>query len=264
MKPVPPNALVCEPARQSECLSKIRLAAMKGRVEAGDLRNLRRNVQDRANGGEIVRLMKRRQRRKPRKVVQDTRCHPYGANIAHTTVNNTVTERGNSLSSQQFGAHGEDLAHGGVMVNAFGHEGAFLDDFALGIGDLQAWRDANPANLTAEKADLFPHRVIERELDAGRPRVNHRDGLRHGHLVVRESLYFCRPGGDNDDLVSTRRGRGSGNEVGAAVDIDCSAGDPPGEGRREIGAGISDVHNVDELPERCLLSRFSEQQLEVL
>ena len=79
------------------------------------------------------------------------------------------------------------------MVKAFGREGAFLDDFALGVGDLQAWRDANPVNLTAEKADLFPHRVIERELDAGRPSVDHRDGLRHGHLVVRESLYFCRP-----------------------------------------------------------------------
>ncbi len=82
--------------------------------------------------------------------------------------------------------------------------------------------------------------------------------------ILETLYYFCRPGGDNDDLVSTRRGRGSGNEVGAAVDIDCSAGDPSGEGRREIGAGISDVHNVDELPERRLLSRFSEQQLEVL
>src|SRR5271154_738887 len=111
------------------------------------------------------------------------------------------------------------------MVKAFGREGAFLDGFALGIGDFQPWRDANPANLTAEKADLFPHRVIERELDAGRPGVDHRDGLRHGHLVVRESRYFCRPGEDNADLVSTCRSRGSSNEVGAAVDVDGSAGD---------------------------------------
>jgi len=55
------------------------------------------------------------------------------------------------------------------MVKAFGREGAFHDVFALGVGDLQAWRDANPANLTAEKADLFPRRVIERELDAEDP-----------------------------------------------------------------------------------------------
>ena len=92
------------------------------------------------------------------------------------------------------------------MVKAFGREGAFLNDFALGVGDLQAWRDANPANLAAEKAGLFPHRVIKRELDAGRPGVDHRNGLRHGHLVVRESRYFCRPGGDYADLVSTCRG----------------------------------------------------------
>ena len=150
------------------------------------------------------------------------------------------------------------------MVKAFGREGAFLDDFALGVGDLQAWRDAYPTNLTAEKADLFPHRVIERELDAGRPGVDHRDGLRHSHLVVRESLYFCLLGGENADLVFTCRGRGSGNEVGAAIDIDGSAGDSLGERRREIGAGESDVHNVDKLPERRLLSSFSEQELEVL
>ena len=124
---------------------------MKGRVEAGYLRNLRSNVQDRANGGEIVRLMKGCQWREPSKVVQDTRCHPHRAIIAHTTVNDTVTERGNRRSSQKFGARGEDLAHGGLMVKVFGREGAFLDDFALGVGDLQAWRDANPANLTAKK-----------------------------------------------------------------------------------------------------------------
>src|SRR5271165_756059 len=224
MKPVAPNAGVSKPTRQGECLSEIRLPAMKGRVEAGDLRNLRSNIHDCANGGEVVRLMKRRQWREPRKVVQDTRCHPHGAIIAHTTVNDTMTERGNRLSSQQFGANGEDLAHGGVMVKAFGREGAFLDDFALGVGDLQAWRNANPANLTAEKADLFPHRVIERELDAGRPGVDHCDGLRHGHLVVRESLYFRRPGGDNADLVSTCRGCRSSDKVDAPVDIDCSAG----------------------------------------
>ena len=76
------------------------MPAMKGGVEAGYLGNLRRNVQDRANGGEIVRLMKRRQWREPGKVVQDIRCHPHGAIIAHTPVNDTVTERGNRLSSQ--------------------------------------------------------------------------------------------------------------------------------------------------------------------
>ena len=144
VKPVAPNAGLSKPTRQGECLSKIRLPAMKSRVEAGYLGNLRRNVQDRANGGEIVRLMKRRQWREPGKVVQDIRCHPHGAIIEHTPVNDTVTERGNRLSSQEFGAHGDDLAHGGVMVKAFGREGAFLDDFALGVGDLQAWRTPIP------------------------------------------------------------------------------------------------------------------------
>ena len=211
---------------------------MKGRVEAGYLRNLRSNIHDCANGGEVVRLMKRRQWREPRKVVQDARCHPHGPIIAHTAVNDTVTERGNRLSSQQFGAHGEDLAHGGVMVKAFGREGAFLDDFALGVGDLQAWRDANPANLTAEKADLFPHRVIERELDAGRPGVDHRDGLRHGHTSwFGNRSTSVGPAGTMRTSSPPAELCRSSDKVDAAVDIDGPARNPPGERRCEIGAG---------------------------
>ena len=123
---------------------------MKCGVEAGDLRNLGRNVQDCANGGEIVRLMKRRQRRKPRKVVQDVLCHPHRAIVAQTAMDNTVTEASNRCSPQQSGPHGEDLARCRVMVKAFGREGAFLDDPALGVGDPQARRDANRVMMAIE------------------------------------------------------------------------------------------------------------------
>ena len=151
VKPVAPNTGVSKPTRQGKCLSEIGLLAMKGCVEAGYLRNLRSNIHDCGNGRKVVRLMKGCQWREPSKVVQDTRCHPHRAIIAHTIVYDTVTESGNRLSSQEFDAHGEDLAHGGAMIKAFGREGAFLDHFALGVGDLQAWRHANPANLTAER-----------------------------------------------------------------------------------------------------------------
>ena len=69
MKPVAPNARVGKPARQCERLGEMRLAAMEGGVEACDLRNLRRDLHDGANRGEVVRLMKPRQRHKLREIV---------------------------------------------------------------------------------------------------------------------------------------------------------------------------------------------------
>ena len=63
MKSVAPNARIGKPARQGESLGEMRLAAMKGGIEARDLRNLRRDAHDRADRGEVVRLMERGQRR---------------------------------------------------------------------------------------------------------------------------------------------------------------------------------------------------------
>ena len=47
MKSVAANAFLCEAARQRERLGEPRLGAMEGRVEAGDLRNFRRSLEDR-------------------------------------------------------------------------------------------------------------------------------------------------------------------------------------------------------------------------
>jgi hypothetical protein len=54
MKSVPANALFREPAGQRERLGQIRLGAMESRVKAGDLWNLRRSLQDRADRREVV------------------------------------------------------------------------------------------------------------------------------------------------------------------------------------------------------------------
>ena len=63
MKSITTNAFLTEAPRQSERLSQIGLGAMEGRVEAGDLRYLRRGFHDRADGGEVEQLMQRRERR---------------------------------------------------------------------------------------------------------------------------------------------------------------------------------------------------------
>lgn len=48
--------------------------------------------------------------------------------------------------------------------------------------------------------------------------------------------------------------------MGAAVDVDEAAGDATGEGRRQIGAGVAYVHDVDQFPEGRLVSGFVQQE----
>ena len=92
MKPVAPNARVRKPPRQSKCLGQIRLTAMKSRVETRDLRYLRRSIQDCANGSEIVRLVKRRQRRELHEVVEHIRRYPRGTIVVEAAMDYAVTE----------------------------------------------------------------------------------------------------------------------------------------------------------------------------
>src|SRR5580704_10556641 len=56
----------------------------------------------------------------------------------------------------------------------------------------------------------------------------------------------------------------SGDDIGAAVDIDGAAGDALGERRCQVGAGIAHVHDVDEFAQWRLLRRLVQQQLEIL
>ena len=59
---IAPYAGLRELARQRELLRQGRLALMEGGVEAGDLRDMRRGLGDRFDGGQIVRLMQRGER----------------------------------------------------------------------------------------------------------------------------------------------------------------------------------------------------------
>ena len=82
MKSIAANALLGEAARQGERLREIGLGAMKGRVEAGDLRYLRRSLHDRADGGEVVRLMQGRERLEFGEVVEHGLGHPHMRRVA--------------------------------------------------------------------------------------------------------------------------------------------------------------------------------------
>ena len=62
METVAAHALGSERARQGEFLGQRRFRPVKGSVETGDLRELRRDRAYRADGGDIVRLVQGRER----------------------------------------------------------------------------------------------------------------------------------------------------------------------------------------------------------
>ena len=63
VKAVAADAFLVEALGQRVAVGNFGMAAMKCRVEAGDLRKLRLSLQQSADGAEIVRLMERRERR---------------------------------------------------------------------------------------------------------------------------------------------------------------------------------------------------------
>src|SRR3954451_1772314 len=54
------------------------------------------------------------------------------------------------------------------------------------------------------------------------------------------------------------------HDIHTAVDVERLPGQTAGVRSREIGAGVADIHRINELAQRGALRRFVEQQLEIL
>ena len=88
MEAVTADAFLVELLWQRVAVGDFGMAAVKGRVEAGDLRKLRLSLQQGADGAEIVRLMERRERREGLKpldngIVDEDRGAVVGAAMNH-------------------------------------------------------------------------------------------------------------------------------------------------------------------------------------
>ena len=88
MKAVAAHAFLVEALWQRVTVGNFGMAAVKCRVEAGDLRKLRLSLQQSADGAEIVRLMERRKGRKGLKpidngIVDEDRRAVVGAAMHH-------------------------------------------------------------------------------------------------------------------------------------------------------------------------------------
>ena len=166
MKPVATNALFSETARQSERLSQIGLGTMEGCVEAGNLRNLRRGLHDRANRREVVRLMQGRERFEFREIIEHGLCHAHRRGIVEAAMDNTVTESDHRFPFEQCAPSCDDLARGGSMIEALRLEAPLLNNRACSVGDLEMRFNANPLDLPAEKAAVGAACLVDGELYA--------------------------------------------------------------------------------------------------
>ena len=82
METVAANAFVIEPAGQSKPVGELGVTAVKGGIEAGDLRQVGLHGGDRADAGEIVRLMQRRERTERLQPGEHSRIDAHRRSIA--------------------------------------------------------------------------------------------------------------------------------------------------------------------------------------
>ena len=196
----------------------MRLAAMKRRIEAGDLWEMRRHIHNGPDRCQVMRLMQGRERYQLRQRCQDRAIQADGCGVLHPAMHDTVPNAGYRSSFEQSPADREQFAGGHVVVESLDRPVAFGDDVAIAVADLQLWRDADAFDLTAEPHADIGISVIKRELHARRSSVDHGDAAGHGNL--------------------------SGNDVGAAVHVDRSTGDATCERGGEVGTGKAGIQST--------------------
>ena len=98
MKSVAANALLVELLGKRVAVGDFGMAAMKGRVEAGDLRQLRLPLQQGADGAEIVRLMERRERREGLEPLENGIVDEDRGAIVGAAMNHAMTDRDGQAS----------------------------------------------------------------------------------------------------------------------------------------------------------------------
>src|SRR5215831_2538031 len=200
MKAIAADAPHHEVARQREFAGKRRLVTMESRVEAGDLRHLRRDGSDGPNSGDVVRLVQRRERYQLLKTGHHLLIDNERLGIDHSAVHNAVSYAAKSRFAADMvrepAVNGRDT---GAVVLAGG--GLVRDTVALRIRNLQPGRQADTLDLPVQVRSKRPvgARFEHRELDAGRPGIDDEDRLAHRHSDLWPNLsnLLCRSSLEN-------------------------------------------------------------------
>ena len=92
MKSVTANSLLVQPARYGVVVRDRVVAAVKGRVEAGDLRQSRKFGEQGSDRRQIVGLMQRRKCRQPLKARDHAMIDQYGAIVVGTAMDDAMAD----------------------------------------------------------------------------------------------------------------------------------------------------------------------------
>ena len=93
VKSVASDPLVVQPAGNGVVVRNFVMVAVKGRVEAGDLRQSGEIDQQRANWRQIVGLMQRRKRREPLQMRNHAMINQYGTIVIGTAMDDPMADR---------------------------------------------------------------------------------------------------------------------------------------------------------------------------
>lgn len=116
MEPVAPYAGLGQAPGQRKRLSQWRLRRVECGVEAGHLGEFGRARRDRPDGGEIVRLVQRRERHQPFERVEHRRAHPHRRREFESPVDHAMAGSHQALPAQPLPEPVEQKTHGALVA----------------------------------------------------------------------------------------------------------------------------------------------------
>ncbi len=187
METVAPDPLLGIFPRQGKGLGHGRDARVKGGVEAGHLGHAGVSLGNDADGGQVVRLMQRRQGNEFFQVLQDVIVDDGGFRVLEAAVNDTVPHGHNPVGAvEHSAAPGKEGIDGPFVVEGRARRPLFLlDDLPGAVFHLEAGLRADALDLAVVKRRRVSLCIgVDRELEARRSRIENDDEISHGaHLV---------------------------------------------------------------------------------
>ena len=149
MEAVAADAVVVEPARQGEPVGELGMAAVERGIEAGDLRQVGLDRGDRADAGEIVRLMQRRERAERLEPGEHRGIDAHRRRVVDAAVHHPVADaeqrRVAEMLAQPAAEHAKELGRG-PRPRSSGQRRS-TSDLAVGVLGDEARRRADALDL---------------------------------------------------------------------------------------------------------------------
>ena len=195
MKAVTPHALCLELPRHRHDLRHARQVAMKGRVEARDLRQIGELAGERFEQGDFARQMGRIQRAQTPQLGDHFRRNPLGINKTLAAVHDAMSDGADFILAQMLPQPVDQLTDGlGVIAGGNRHLAERLAKCIAGAEHRLLLADPDPFHLAGQYATRRLARREQGELDAGRTAVDRQQASGHGQGIHRRGAYLTHLG----------------------------------------------------------------------